>query len=147
MPRRFSSCCTSICTTNWFHAASWICLFIPELIGRLPIIATLDDLDEDTLVRILTMPKNALVKQFVKMFSLEGVELDIRPDALHSVAQQALKRGSGARGLRAILEEVLLDVMYELPEQPNLLRCTVDDKVIHRVYPPILQYKEEKKIA
>src|SRR5450631_2589603 len=120
---------------------------IPELIGRLPIVATLDDLDEDTLVRILTMPKNALVKQFIKMFSLEGVELDIRPEALHAIAQLALKRGSGARGLRAILEEVLLDVMYDLPDQQNLSRCTVDEKVIHKVYPPILQYKEEKKIA
>ena len=120
---------------------------IPELIGRLPILATLDDLDEDTLVRILTTPKNAIVKQFVKMFSLEGVELDIRPDALHAVAQLALKRGSGARGLRAILEESLLDVMYDLPDQQNLARCIIDDKVIHKVYPPILQYKEEKKIA
>ncbi len=81
------------------------------------------------------------------MFSLEGVELDIRPEALHAISQLALKRGSGARGLRAILEEVLLDVMYDLPEQQNLSRCTVDDKVINKVYPPILQYKEEKKIA
>src|SRR4029077_2422327 len=72
---------------------------IPELVGRLPIVATLDDLDEGTLVRILTMPKNALVKQFRKMFSLEGVELEITPEALHAVAQLALKRGSGARGL------------------------------------------------
>jgi ATP-dependent Clp protease ATP-binding subunit ClpX len=120
---------------------------IPELIGRLPIVATLDDLDEDTLVQILTVPKNAIVKQFMKMFSLEGVELDIWPDALHAVAQLALKRGSGARGLRAILEEILLDVMYDLPDQQNLARCTVDEKVIYKAYPPILTYKEEKKIA
>jgi len=120
---------------------------IPELIGRLPIIATLDDLDEDTLVQILTVPRNAIVKQFVKMFGLEGVELDIWPDALHAVAQLALNRGSGARGLRAILEEILLDVMYDLPDQQNLVRCTVDERVIHRAYPPILTYKEEKKIA
>jgi len=120
---------------------------IPELVGRLPIVATLDDLDEDTLVRILTMPKNALVKQFIKMFSLEGVELSFAPDSLHAVAQLALKRGSGARGLRAILEDVLLDVMYDLPEQANLERCVIDENVIRKVYPPILHMKEEKKIA
>jgi ATP-dependent Clp protease ATP-binding subunit ClpX len=120
---------------------------IPELIGRLPIVATLDDLDEDTLVRILTGPKNALVKQFKKMFSLEGVELDMTSEGLHAVAQLALKRGSGARGLRAIIEDVLLDVMYDLPEQQNLDRCVIDDNVIRKVYPPILHMKEEKKIA
>ena len=81
------------------------------------------------------------------MFGLEGVELDIWPEALHGVARLALTRGSGARGLRAILEEVLLDVMYDLPDQQNLARCTVDEKVIQRIYPPILTYKEEKKIA
>jgi ATP-dependent Clp protease ATP-binding subunit ClpX len=120
---------------------------IPELIGRLPIVATLDDMDESTLVRILTTPKNALVKQFAKMFQLEGVELAITEEALKAIAQQALKRGSGARGLRAILEDVLLDVMYELPDQQNLERCVIDDKVINKIYPPILQMKEEKKIA
>jgi ATP-dependent Clp protease ATP-binding subunit ClpX len=120
---------------------------IPELIGRLPIVATLDDLEDETLVRILTTPKNALVKQFQKMFQLEGVQLTITAEALLAVAQLALKRGSGARGLRAILEDVLLDVMYDLPEQQNLERCVIDDKVIHKVYPPILHLKEEKKIA
>jgi ATP-dependent Clp protease ATP-binding subunit ClpX len=120
---------------------------IPELVGRLPIVATLDDLDDETLVRILTLPKNALVRQFQKMFSLEGVELSITPNGLLSIAQLALKRGSGARGLRAILEDLLLDVMYELPEQQNLERCLVDENVVRKVYPPILQLKEEKKIA
>ncbi|HVO33329.1 MAG TPA: ATP-dependent Clp protease ATP-binding subunit ClpX [Elusimicrobiota bacterium] len=120
---------------------------IPELVGRLPITATLEDLDEETLVRILTTPKNALVKQFKKMFSLEGVELTITPEALHAVAQLALKRGSGARGLRAILEDVLLDVMYELPEQQNLERCVVDESVVRKASIPILQFKDEKKIA
>jgi ATP-dependent Clp protease ATP-binding subunit ClpX len=120
---------------------------IPELVGRLPIVATLDDLDEETLVRILTTPKNALVKQFKRMFMLEGVDLTIHVEALHAVAQLALKRGSGARGLRAIIEDVLLDVMYELPEQQNLERCIVDENVIRKVYPPILHMKEEKKIA
>src|SRR5262249_47992047 len=99
------------------------------------------------LVRILTTPKNALVKQFCKMFNLEGVELSITPEALRAIASLALKRGSGARGLRAIMEDVLLDVMYDLPEQQNLERCIVDEKVISKAYPPILQMKEEKKIA
>jgi len=120
---------------------------IPELIGRLPVVATLEDLDEATLVRILTTPKNAIAKQFKKMFALEDVELDITNEALHAVAQLALKRGSGARGLRAILEDVLVDVMYDLPEQTTLQRVLVDDKVIHKVIPPVLQFNEEKKIA
>jgi len=120
---------------------------IPELIGRLPIIATLDDMDEATLVRILTTPKNALVKQFTKMFQLEGVELILTPDALQAIAQLSLKRGSGARGLRAILEETLLDVMYELPDQTTLERCIIDESVVRKVYPPILHFREEKKIA
>jgi ATP-dependent Clp protease ATP-binding subunit ClpX len=120
---------------------------IPELVGRLPITATLDDLDESSLVQILTQPKNALVKQFSKMFSLEGVELSIAPEALHAVASLALKRGSGARGLRAILEDVLLDVMYELPDQQNLERVIVDENVVRKVYPPILHMKHQQKIA
>jgi ATP-dependent Clp protease ATP-binding subunit ClpX len=120
---------------------------IPELIGRLPIVATLDDLDESTLVQILTQPKNALVKQFSKMFQLEDVELSFTPEALHAISALALKRGSGARGLRAILEDVLLDIMYELPDQQNLERVIIDENVIRKVYPPILQMKDEKKIA
>jgi ATP-dependent Clp protease ATP-binding subunit ClpX len=120
---------------------------IPELVGRLPILATLDDMDEATLVRILTAPKNALVKQFSKMFQLEGVELDFTPEALQAVAQLALKRGSGARGLRSILEDILMDIMYDLPEQSSLDRCIIDENVVRKAYPPILHYREEKKIA
>jgi ATP-dependent Clp protease ATP-binding subunit ClpX len=120
---------------------------IPELIGRLPIVATLDDLDDKTLVQILTQPKNALVKQFTKMFGLEGVELSFTPEALLAISQLALKRGSGARGLRAILEDVLLDIMYELPDQQNLERVVIDENVIKKVYPPILQMKDQQKIA
>ncbi|OGR93091.1 MAG: ATP-dependent protease ATP-binding subunit ClpX [Elusimicrobia bacterium RIFCSPLOWO2_01_FULL_59_12] len=120
---------------------------IPELVGRLPIVATLDDLDELTLVQILTQPKNALVKQFCKMFQLEGVDLSFTPEALLAIAHLALKRGSGARGLRAIMEDVLLDIMYELPDQQNLERVVVDDNVIRKVYPPILHMKDQKKIA
>ena len=93
---------------------------IPELVGRLPVLATLDELDEGTLVRILTEPKNALVKQYQKLFSMEGVELDIRPAALKAIARQALKRKAGARGLRSILEHALIDIMYELPGLKNV---------------------------
>jgi ATP-dependent Clp protease ATP-binding subunit ClpX len=120
---------------------------IPELVGRLPILATLDEMDEDTLIRILTTPRNALVRQFSKMFQLEGVELTITPEALREVAKLAMKRGSGARGLRSILEDLLLDVMYDLPDQTMLERCIIDENVVRKVYPPILHFREEKKIA
>ncbi|MBI3291316.1 MAG: ATP-dependent Clp protease ATP-binding subunit ClpX [Elusimicrobia bacterium] len=120
---------------------------IPELVGRLPVIATLDDLDLAALVEILTQPKNALAKQFQKMFALEGVELVFTPQALEAIARMALKRGSGARGLRAIIEDLMLDVMYELPEQRGLQRCVVDERVVAKEYPPLLTYREEEKIA
>ena len=99
---------------------------IPELVGRLPVLATLDELDEATLVRILTEPKNALVKQYQKLFSMEGVELDIRPAALKAIARQALKRKAGARGLRSILEHALIDIMYELPGLKNVEKVVND---------------------
>jgi ATP-dependent Clp protease ATP-binding subunit ClpX len=120
---------------------------IPELVGRLPILATLDDMDDETLVQILTGPKNAVIKQFSKMFQLEGVELIFTPEALKAVAQISLKRGSGARGLRSIIEDILMDVMYELPDQSSLERCIIDENVVRKIYPPVLQYREEKKIA
>src|SRR5690606_16145574 len=88
---------------------------IPEFVGRLPVVATLEELDEEALVKILTEPKNAITKQFRRLFDLEGVELEFRPEALLAVAQKALKRKTGARGLRTILEQVLLDTMFELP--------------------------------
>ena len=103
---------------------------IPELVGRLPVLATLDELDEATLVRILTEPKNALVKQYQKLFSMEGVELDIRPAALKAIARQALKRKAGARGLRSILEHALIDIMYELPGLKNVEKVVIDENVI-----------------
>jgi len=118
---------------------------IPELVGRLPIIAVLEDLDENSLINILTQPKNALVKQYQKMFSIEGVELEFAEDALAEMARSAIHRGSGARGLRAIIEEILLDVMYELPEDKNLRKCIVDLNVAQKKRPPILVHENELK--
>ena len=118
---------------------------IPELVGRLPIIAILEDLDAKALVNILTAPKNALAKQYQKMFGIEGVELTFTEEALTEIARQALSRGSGARGLRAILEETLMDVMYELPEDKTLRKCLVDLSVIQKKRPPILLRENELK--
>ena len=118
---------------------------IPELVGRLPIIAVLEDLNEGALVRILTEPRNALAKQYQKMFAIEGVDLSFEPAALAEIAHQALSRGSGARGLRAILEEILIDVMYELPEDKALRKCIVDLNVVQKKKPPILIHENELK--
>jgi ATP-dependent Clp protease ATP-binding subunit ClpX len=113
---------------------------IPEFVGRLPVVATLEELDEAALVKILTEPKNAISKQFKKLFEMEGVELEIRPDALAAVAQKAMKRKTGARGLRTILEAVLLDTMYELPSLENVSRVVVDESVINHQAEPYLIY-------
>ena len=120
---------------------------IPELVGRLPVLATLDELDEATLVRILTEPKNALVKQYQKLFSMEGVELDIRPAALKAIARQALKRQAGARGLRSILEHALIDIMYELPGLKNVEKVVIDENVIEGTSKPLLIYSETSKVS
>jgi len=113
---------------------------IPEFVGRLPVVATLEELDEAALVKILTEPKNAIAKQFKKLFDMEGVELEIRPDALAAVARKALKRKTGARGLRTILESVLLDTMYELPSKENVSKVVVDESVIEHKTEPYLIY-------
>ena len=113
---------------------------IPEFVGRLPVVATLEELDEAALVKILTEPKNAISKQFKKLFEMEGVELEIRADALAAVAQKAMKRKTGARGLRTILESVLLDTMYELPSQENVSKVVVDESVINHQAEPYLIY-------
>jgi ATP-dependent Clp protease ATP-binding subunit ClpX len=113
---------------------------IPEFVGRLPVVATLEELDEAALVKILTEPKNAISKQFKKLFEMEGVELEIRPDALAAVAQKAMKRKTGARGLRTILESVLLDTMYELPSLENVSKVVVDESVISHQAEPYLIY-------
>jgi ATP-dependent Clp protease ATP-binding subunit ClpX len=116
---------------------------IPELVGRLPVIATLQELDEDTLIQILTEPKNALVKQFQKLFAMEGAELEIRPAALRAIARKAVKRKTGARGLRSILEFALLDTMYELPTQGNIKRVVLDEATIDGQGKPLLVYGDE----
>lgn len=118
---------------------------IPELVGRLPVIATLQELDEDTLMQILTEPKNAVVKQFQKLFAMEGAELEIRPDALKAIARKAIKRKTGARGLRSILESALLDTMYELPTQGNIKRVVLDEAAITGEGKPLLVYAEENE--
>ncbi len=97
---------------------------IPELIGRLPVVATLEELDKNALVKILTQPKNALVKQFRKLFEMEGAMLEIRDTALHAIAERCVEKKTGARGLRSILEKVLLDAMYELPSLTVFLKCS-----------------------
>jgi ATP-dependent Clp protease ATP-binding subunit ClpX len=118
---------------------------IPEFVGRLPVVATLDELDEPALVKILTEPKNAVTKQFKKLFEMEGVELEFRPEALQAIARKALKRKTGARGLRTILEQVLLDTMYELPSLEHVSKVVVDDAVIEGQAEPYLIYRGNLK--
>jgi ATP-dependent Clp protease ATP-binding subunit ClpX len=120
---------------------------IPELIGRLPVLATLQELDEAALVEILIEPKNALVKQYQKLFSMEGVELEIRPSALQAIAKKALKRKTGARGLRSILENVLLDTMYELPTMENVTKVVVDETTIESGAQPLVIYADQPKVS
>jgi len=114
---------------------------IPEFVGRLPVVATLAELDEEALVRILTEPKNAVTKQFRRLFDMEGVELGFRPDALTAIAQKALKRKTGARGLRTILEQVLRDTMFDLPSTENVSKVVVDETVINNQADPYLIYE------
>lgn len=115
---------------------------IPEFVGRLPIVAALHDLNEDDLVTILTEPKNALVKQYQKLFSLEGVELSFTRPALRAVARQAIERRSGARGMRAVLENQMLDIMYEAPFLPGVKECKITKEVIEANEPPLLRYED-----
>jgi ATP-dependent Clp protease ATP-binding subunit ClpX len=117
---------------------------IPEFVGRLPVVATLDELDEAALMSILTEPKNALTKQYRKLFDMEGVELDFRSDALRSVAKKAMQRRTGARGLRTILENVLLDTMYDLPSARNVQKVVVDEGVILGDTKPYLVYRADE---
>jgi ATP-dependent Clp protease ATP-binding subunit ClpX len=120
---------------------------IPEFIGRLPMIATLSDLKEDDLVTILTEPKNALVKQYQKLFELEKVKLTFTKDALRAVAREALRRQSGARGLRAILEDAMLDIMYDVPFREGVKECRITEGVILKKEQPQVTYEKEKKSA
>ncbi len=118
---------------------------IPEFVGRLPVIATLKELDEDALVQILTEPKNALVKQYRRLFEMEECELEIREDALRAIARKAMERKTGARGLRTILEHVLLDIMYELPSSENITKVVIDESVIIGNSKPYLIYENSEK--
>ena len=116
---------------------------IPEFVGRMPVVATLEELDESALIQILTEPKNALVKQYKKMFDLEGAELDIRKDGLAAIARKSLERKTGARGLRSIIENVLLDVMYELPSVENVEKVVVDESTVVGQSKPLLIYSDK----
>ncbi len=120
---------------------------IPEFVGRLPVVATLEDLDESALVRILTEPKNALTKQYQKLFSMEGADLEFRDQALSAIAKKALARKTGARGLRSILEHTLLDTMFDLPSLSNVTKVVVDDGVINGESKPLLIYSEQGRLA
>ncbi len=120
---------------------------IPELVGRLPVVATLSELTEEALIQILIEPKNALIKQYSKLLEMEGAELEIRPAALHAIARKALARKTGARGLRSILEHALLDVMYELPNQQNVVKVVIDENSITNGAKPLLIYSETAKAS
>jgi ATP-dependent Clp protease ATP-binding subunit ClpX len=120
---------------------------IPEFVGRLPVVATLEELDENALVQILTEPKNALIKQYKHLFEMEGAELEFRDDSLIAIARKAMERKTGARGLRTIVENVLLNTMYELPSADNICKVVVDGGVILGESEPILVYETEKKKA
>ncbi|MEY8200988.1 MAG: ATP-dependent protease ATP-binding subunit ClpX [Colwellia sp.] len=120
---------------------------IPEFIGRLPVLATLRELDEDALIQILQEPKNALTKQFTALFDMENVELEFRTDALHAIARKAMDRNTGARGLRSIVESVLLDTMYELPSMENVSKIVVDENTIKGESKPIVIYNSKQEQA
>ena len=120
---------------------------IPELVGRLPVVASLDELDERALIEILTLPKNALVKQYQRLFQMEGAELEIRPAALNAIARKAIRRKAGARGLRSILEGSLLDTMYELPSLTDVEKIVVDENAIDGEGKPLVLYGDKPKVA
>ena len=120
---------------------------IPEFVGRLPVLATLDELGEEALVDIMVKPKNALVKQYTKIFEFENVMLKFKPEALWAVAKEATKRKSGARGLRAILEDVMLEIMYDIPSQENVKECVVSEDVILKREKPLILYENKTKSA
>jgi ATP-dependent Clp protease ATP-binding subunit ClpX len=120
---------------------------IPEFVGRMPVIATLEELDEAALIQILTTPKNALVKQYQRLFGMEGAELELRTTALSAIAHRALARKTGARGLRSILEQVLLDTMYELPTMENVSKVVIDEATVRGEGKPLLIYSDPPKVA
>jgi ATP-dependent Clp protease ATP-binding subunit ClpX len=118
---------------------------IPELVGRLPVLVTLEALDEGALVRILTEPKNALIKQYQKMFDLEGIRLTFDADAIRAIARKALERGTGARGLRAVLEELMRDIMFDIPSRSDVREVVVTVECVQAGIPPLLVLHPETK--
>ncbi|HBL83063.1 MAG TPA: ATP-dependent Clp protease ATP-binding subunit ClpX, partial [Clostridiales bacterium] len=115
---------------------------IPELIGRLPVVASLDMLDKKSLVRIIKEPKNAILKQYKKLFEIDGITLNMEEDAIEAIAQKALDRKTGARGLRSIIEEAMLDIMYELPSEEDVESCTITKECVTEHKPPVVSRKQ-----
>ena len=120
---------------------------IPEFIGRLPVVTSLEELNEDALIQILREPKNAITKQYCALFSMEDVELEFRDDALNAIAKKAMERKTGARGLRSIVEAVLLDTMYDLPSMDDVSKVVIDETVIRGESKPILIYDSNEKMS
>ena len=120
---------------------------IPEFIGRLPVVTALDPLKEDELVQILTEPKNAMIKQYTKLLSMEGVSLSVTKDALRALAQQAAEKGTGARALRAMIERLMLDVMYEAPSREDIAEVTINRGVVEGKKVPLIRKKQDKDAA
>jgi len=120
---------------------------IPEFVGRIPVVATLEELSEESFIEILTKPKNAIIKQFKKLMELEGVELEVTDEALAEIAREAIKRKTGARGLRAIIETVMLDISYEVPSLKGLTRCVISEEVIKGTGDPLFIYEEEARLG
>ncbi|MGB4178025.1 MAG: AAA family ATPase, partial [Halanaerobiales bacterium] len=121
---------------------------IPEFIGRFPLVVTLNELSENDLVDILTKPKNALIKQYQKFFEMDNVELEFTEEALTAIAQKAIERNTGARGLRAVVEEAILDIMYDLPSETDVNKCIIDEKVINEnKEPELIRNKEKEETA
>ena len=120
---------------------------IPEFVGRIPVVATLEELSEDSFIEILTKPKNAIIKQFQKLMELEGVELEVTDDALAEIAREAIKKKTGARGLRAIIENVMLDISYEVPSLTGLTRCVISEEVVKGTGDPLFIYEEEARLG
>ena len=118
---------------------------IPELVGRLPVVGVLDSLDEEALVNILTQPKNAITKQYQRFFEMEGVKLDFTEDSLHAIAEAAIRRGTGARGLRAVIEEAMLDVMYDIPSRADVIGCTISRECVSGGASPLLTFRGERE--
>ena len=118
---------------------------IPEFVGRLPIIATLNELDKQALIDIVTKPKNALVKQYKKLFKLDDVELEFEQDSLEAIVNKAIERKTGARGLRSIIEDIMRDIMYEIPSNPQIEKCIITKNTVEGIDKPIIVLKNEEK--